>query len=135
MPPRPRPALAADTGQPAADLLAHAGGHVDRVTCKLLAQAAGEGNPLAQEVFHRAVETLGWAVAQMITLWRRAWWCSAAACRRRARRFFSPLRAEVERYVFPPLRGHYRIVPAALGEAVVVHGALAVAAEREGLVH
>jgi glucokinase len=41
--------------------------------------------------------------------------------------FFAPLRQEVERYVFPPLRGTYRIVPAELGEEVVVHGALALA--------
>jgi glucokinase len=41
---------------------------------------------------------------------------------------FAPLRAEVERYVFPPLLRTYEIVPAQLGEAVVVHGALALAA-------
>jgi glucokinase len=43
--------------------------------------------------------------------------------------FFAPLRREVERYVFPPLLGAFEIVPAALGEEVVVHGALALAAE------
>ena len=42
--------------------------------------------------------------------------------------FFAPLRREVGRYVFPPLADRFRIVPAALGEEVVVHGALAVAA-------
>ena len=41
--------------------------------------------------------------------------------------FFAPLRHEVARYVFPPLAKSYAIVPAALGEEVVVHGALAVA--------
>ena len=41
--------------------------------------------------------------------------------------FFAPLREEVDRYVFPPLRGTYRIVPAELGEEIVVHGALALA--------
>ena len=30
--------------------------------------------------------------------------------------FFTPLRQEVERYVFPPLRGTYRIAAAELGE-------------------
>jgi glucokinase len=42
--------------------------------------------------------------------------------------FFAPLREEIAKYVFPPLAGTYRIVPAALGEDVVVHGALALAA-------
>ena len=31
--------------------------------------------------------------------------------------------------MFPPLRGTYRLVPAALGEEVVLHGALALAAD------
>ena len=41
--------------------------------------------------------------------------------------FFAPLRQQVARYVFPPLAHSYSIVPAELGEEVVVHGALAVA--------
>ena len=41
--------------------------------------------------------------------------------------FFAPLRQEVARYIFPPLTHSYALVPAALGEEVVVHGALAVA--------
>ena len=43
--------------------------------------------------------------------------------------FYAPLRAAMERYVFPPLKGSYEILPPALGEAMVVHGALALAAE------
>ena len=38
-----------------------------------------------------------------------------------------PIRAEVDRRVFAPLRGTFAIVPAQLGEAVVVHGAIALA--------
>ena len=63
-----RTALAAGTDPSATDLLALAGGQADRLTCKVVAQAAGEGNLLARKVFRRAVETLGWAIAQMITL-------------------------------------------------------------------
>jgi glucokinase len=46
--------------------------------------------------------------------------------------FFSPLREEVSRYVFAPLADSYEIVPAALGEEVVVRGALLLAAEPPG---
>jgi len=42
--------------------------------------------------------------------------------------FFAPLREAVARYVFPPLADSYRLVSAELGERVVVHGALALAA-------
>jgi glucokinase len=41
--------------------------------------------------------------------------------------FFEPLRAEVSAWVFKPFADCYDIVPAALGEEVVVHGALALA--------
>jgi glucokinase len=44
--------------------------------------------------------------------------------------FMEPLRSAVEQYVFPPARGKYQIQPAALGEEMVVHGALALAAEQ-----
>jgi glucokinase len=120
--------VAAGSEASAADLLARVDGHADRLTCKMVAQAADEGNPLAREVFRRAVQTLGWAVAQMITLLAPGVVVLGGGVPQAGEAlFFAPLRAEVERYVFPPLGGRSRIVPAALGEAVVVHGALAVA--------
>jgi glucokinase len=44
--------------------------------------------------------------------------------------FFEPLRKQVAKRVFKPFAGVTDIVPAALGEAVVVHGALALARQR-----
>ena len=40
---------------------------------------------------------------------------------------FAPLRKATAGYVFPPFAVSYEIVPAELGEAVVVHGALRLA--------
>jgi glucokinase len=45
---------------------------------------------------------------------------------------FQPLRRHVADRVFKPFANRYDIVPAALGEAVVVHGALALARKRLG---
>ena len=45
---------------------------------------------------------------------------------------FEPLRKLVADRVFPPFAGCYDIVPAILGEEVVVHGALALARRRFG---
>ena len=45
---------------------------------------------------------------------------------------FEPLRRFVAALVFPAFAGCYDIVPAALGEEVVVHGALALARRRLG---
>ena len=39
------------------------------------------------------------------------------------------LRSAVDRFVFPPHRGTFEIRPAALGEEVVLHGAMAMAGE------
>ena len=41
--------------------------------------------------------------------------------------WFEPIRRLVDSSVFPTFRGGFDIVPAALGEEVVVHGALALA--------
>ena len=45
--------------------------------------------------------------------------------------FFDPVEATVAQYVFPPFRGQYQLLSAALGEAMVVHGAIALAADAE----
>ncbi len=112
-----------------ADLLSRCDGRIERLTCKLVAQAAGAGNVLARELFRHAVQTLGWAVAQMITLLApNVVVLGGGVPQAGESLFFAPLRREVGRYVFPPLADRFRIVPAALGEEVVVHGALAVAA-------
>ena len=41
--------------------------------------------------------------------------------------YFAPIRNEIERWVFPPLVETYQVVPARLGETVVVEGALLLA--------
>jgi glucokinase len=43
--------------------------------------------------------------------------------------FFTPVREAVSQRVFKPFAGLFDIVPAALGEEVVLHGALALAAQ------
>ena len=78
--------------------------------------------------FRRATRTYGWAIAQMITLLSPEVVVVGGGVPLAGEDlFFAPLRQEIDRYVFPPLRGTYRIVPAELGEAVVVHGALVLA--------
>jgi glucokinase len=100
------------------------------LTGGLIAAAAAEGNPLAREAFQHAVATFGWAIAQMITLLSPQTVVVGGGVSLAGETIFlGPLREAVERYVFPPSRGTYKIVLAQLGEAVVVHGALAIALE------
>jgi glucokinase len=100
----------------------------DRLTAKHVAEAATAGNAAALAIFGRATQTYGWAIAQMITLLSPEVVVIGGGVPLAGEAlFFAPLRREVERYVFPPLRGAYQIAPAELGEEVVVHGALALA--------
>jgi len=113
----------------AADLLDRADGQIEQVTAKLVAEAAGDGNPLALDVLAHACQALGWAIAQVITLLSPDVVVVGGGVPQMGETLFlAPLRAQVERYVFPPLLRSYEIVPAGLGEQVVVHGALALAA-------
>ena len=98
------------------------------LTGKSVAEAAGAGDKAALAIFSRATQTYGWAIAQMIALLAPEVVVIGGGVPLVGEAlFFAPLREQVDRYLYPPLRGSYRIVPAALGEEVVVHGALALA--------
>lgn len=113
-----------------ADLLHRCDHDLDQLNARLLAQAASEGNEVAREVIDHACQALGWGIAQMITLVAPEKVIVGGGVSLMGEAlFFSPLRRYVGRYVFPPLAQSYQIVPAALGEEVVVHGALAIAAD------
>lgn len=99
-------------------------------TARDVARAAAAGDPLAREVLDRACRAYGWALAQMITLLAPDVVVLGGGVSLAGEElFFAPVRRYVRQYVFPPLADTYRIVPAALGEEVVLHGALALAAE------
>ncbi len=125
-------ALAWDADAPD-DLGGQAVGPNEPITAQFVAKAAAEGHLLARQVLLGATRVLGWAIAQAITLiapdvvivgggvslMDEAW-------------FLQPLRQAVSAYVFPPLRDACNLVPAGLGESVVVHGAIALAARQFG---
>ena len=99
------------------------------LTAKMIAQAARQGNALASEVLEQAMQALGWAVAQVITLVApHVIVLGGGVSLMGDDLFYEPVRRHVARYVFPPLLESYRIVPPCLGEEVVVHGAVALAA-------
>ena len=76
-----------------------------------------------------ACQVLGWAIAEAITLLSPDVVVIGGGVSLIGESLlFAPLRTEVERYVFPPLLRSYEILPAQLGQEVVVHGALALAA-------
>jgi glucokinase len=106
--------------------------NVEQLTARMVAEAAAAGNTVAQRVLAHACEVLGWAIAQTITLLAPEVVVVGGGVSLIGQElFFVPLRREVARFVFPPLRDSYTIEPAALGESVVVHGALWLAAHAQ----
>jgi glucokinase len=106
-------------------------GDLTRLTAQHVGEAAARGDRLASEVLRFAVDALAEGLCHVIAL----------LCPRRIivgggvalmgeETFFEPLRSAVARQVFKPFADCYDIVPAALGEEVVVHGALALARKR-----
>jgi glucokinase len=121
----------AKTNPGAVGLLRLVDGGVERLTATHVARAAAAGDTFAWYILFRAWEALAQAICHVITL----------LCPRRIvigggvslmgeSVLFEPLRQLVAERCFKPFAGHYDIVPAALGEEVVVHGALALARRR-----
>ena len=108
------------------DLLDRCQGQLPRLTTIQVADAAGAGNQLARLVFQEACHAYGWALAQMITLLApNVVVLGGGVSLIGEDLFLAPVRQAVDRFVFPPHSGTYEIRPAALGEEVVLHGAMA----------
>lgn len=112
----------------ACDLLIRCDGDAAQMSARHVVEAAHAQNPLAVDIFDRACRGIGWALGQVITLVApKRIVIGGGVSLAGDEAFFDPVRQYTQTYVFPPFAGTYDIVPAALGEEVVVHGALAVA--------
>lgn len=101
------------------------GGHP---TTQQIARAASDGDTLCRELIADATETLGWALGQAITLINPARIVIGGGVSLIGEElFFEPVRRACRAAAFPPFANIAEIVPAALGEEVVVHGALVLA--------
>lgn len=110
------------------DLLDRCQGNIDMLTTKSVGEAAIAGNQIARDEYVAATRVLGWAIAQVVTIVAPETVIVGGGVSLVGEDvFFKPLRAAVQEYVFPPLRTSFRLLPAELGESVVVHGALALA--------
>jgi len=118
------------TNGDARDLLDRCSGDPGKLTGKIVAEAAESGNQIAQAVLNRACRALGWGIAQVLAIATpEVIVIGGGVSLMGEELFFDPLRREVARLVFAPLRDSYDIAPAQLGELVVVHGAIARAAD------
>jgi glucokinase len=108
-------------------------GDLGRVTAELIGEAAKQGDSFSRTHLGEALVALSEAICAVIVLLcpRRIVIGGGVSLLGEAL-FFEPLREMVAERAFKPFAGLTDIVPAALGEAVVVHGALALAKNRLG---
>ena len=109
-------------------VLEWAHGDPQAITAELVARAVQEGDERAGRVLDQARRALAFALCQAIALLApRRIILGGGVSLIGETHWFAPIRRLVEADVFTPFRGSFDIVPAALGEEVVVHGALALA--------
>ena len=100
----------------------------DKLTTEHVAAAAHEGIWLAKTPLHLATTTLGWAIAQMVTLAApQRVVIGGGVSKMGEALFWQPLRDSFAKYVFGPLRDPSLLVPSLLGDDVVLYGAAAIA--------
>lgn len=102
-------------------------GEHQRVSAKQIAELAANGNADARGVMENAARTLGWAIAQTVTLTAPEVVIIGGGVSLIGDAFFDSVRESFDTYVFGPLRRVTEIKPAQLGEDVAVHGALLLA--------
>jgi glucokinase len=109
------------------------GGNAQLLTTKHVAEAAAQGDELAITTLDVVYSDLADGICDMIALLcPRRIVIGGGVSQMGEKLLFVPLRKLVAERVFKPFAGCYDIVPAALGEEVVVHGALALARRRLG---
>jgi glucokinase len=109
-------------------VLTKAHGDPTAIHAALVAEAASQGDPIAFSILDRARTAVAYALTQAITLLApRRVVLGGGVSLIGEKDWIEPIRQRVDRDVFQPFRGRFDIVPATLGEEVVVHGALALA--------
>lgn len=111
-------------------VLVLAGGDPAHINAGLVAQAARQGDREAEFILQKAVSAMATALNQAITLIApHRIVLGGGVSLIGEDLWYGPIRSQLDTQVFPPFRGTFDIVPPSLGEEVVVHGAIALAAD------
>jgi glucokinase len=112
-------------------LLEYVDGDMEKITGALVGRAALRKDLFARNVLKEATDALAEAICQTIALvCPKRIVIGGGVTKNGDELFFDPLRAAVAERVFRPFAGLTEIVPASLGEEVVIHGAIGLAARR-----
>jgi glucokinase len=112
------------------EVLRRVGGDASAITARELAEAAREGDRDASLLLDKAVHAMALGLAQAVTLLApRRIILGGGVSLMGEDLWLDPIRKNLDRCVFPPFRGTFDLVAPALGEEVVVQGALALASD------
>ncbi len=104
-----------------------AGGQPERISARLVAQAAAEGDAEAQGILAEATNYLGIGMANLANLLNPQRIIIGGGLTNLGEALFEPVRRALARHAFPGAARAVEVLPAALGENVGVLGAAAVA--------
>jgi glucokinase len=105
-----------------------AGGDPARLDARHLAEGARQGDRASSFLLKKAVSAMSSALCQAVTLVApHRIVLGGGVSLIGEDLWLGPIREQLTLHVFPPFRGTFDLVPAALGEEVVVQGALALA--------
>lgn len=102
-------------------------GNPERVTAKLVAEAADKGDLEAQGILTEAMAYLGVGMANLVNLFNPELIVIGGGLTHLGEKLFGPVRRAIERRAFPAAARVVRVVPAQLGDDVGVLGAAAAA--------
>ena len=110
-----------------------AAGNPERVTAKLVAEAADKGDIEAQEILAEAMTYLGVGMANLVNLFNPELIVIGGGLTNMGEGLFGPVRRAIERRAFPAAVRAVKVVPAELGDDVGVLGAVAAAMAQTAL--
>ena len=107
-------------------------GDPERITARLVAEAAGRGDVEAQEILAEAMGYLGIGMATLVNLFNPQLIVIGGGLTNIGEAMFEPVRRAIDRHAFRVPAQAVRVVQAGLGDKVGVLGAAAVALARIG---
>ncbi len=104
-------------------------GNVQALTCAMLADAARRGDSFAREEIGHVARSVGEALANVVTLFHPERIALGGGVSLMGDILLDPVREHARQLAFGPFQDSFEVVPCALGESVVVAGALLLASE------
>lgn len=105
------------------------GGRAEHITCAMIAEAARAGDKRALDELEHVARSIGMALANVVTLVHPERIALGGGVSLMGDILLDPIRRWANQYAFGPFQNRFDIVPCALGESVVLVGALLLAAQ------